>query len=201
MHGSIWNWLMLATPGLYPGIGSESGRTRGEPGLQRGALGLTVAKSLKPVCHGGVPVQPGGVLVKPRFVPEWPGVAPVTHGLGRIIPVYHGRAKVESRFVPMSSWFYPVFDNSPGWPRFALVVLNIWIQSGRFSGLPRFPVSVCHGRATVLSRFVTVHPGYSGNIALSHSLHLYSLSYGHFFSSTDSRKQVNCERMDSSVYT
>ena len=80
MHGSNWNWLMLVTPGLFPGIESEPGCPRGELRLHQCKLGLTVAKALKPVCHGGVLVQQSGVLMKPRFVPEWPVVVPVTHG-------------------------------------------------------------------------------------------------------------------------
>ena len=68
-----------------------------------------MANILKPVCPGGVPVDPRGFL--PGTVPiHRVGAAPVTHGLRRIIPVYHGRVPVLSRFVTVSPWFYPVFD-------------------------------------------------------------------------------------------
>ena len=60
-----------------------------------------------------------------RFVPEQPGVIPVTHGLHQIIPVYHGRVPVLSRFVTVSPRFYSNFYISPASPRFAPVVLNV----------------------------------------------------------------------------
>ena len=60
---------------VFAGIVNDSNRDERErPGMNRGChwgkSGYTVAKSLKPVCPGGVPVHAGGVPVKLRFVPE-----------------------------------------------------------------------------------------------------------------------------------
>ena len=63
-------------------------------GINGDPPGFTVAKSVKPVCPGVVPIHLDGVPAKPRFVPEYAGVVPVTHGLRRIIPNWHGRAPV-----------------------------------------------------------------------------------------------------------
>ena len=60
---------------------------------------------LKPVCPDGASVQPGAI-------PVHPGAVPVTHGLRQIIPVYHGRVPVLSRFVTVSPWFAPVLLNN-----------------------------------------------------------------------------------------
>ena len=92
--------------------GIENVSNRGEPGRHRknrdamgrhrGKPGLTVAKLLNPVCHGGVPIHPGGSGSSrrspgsPRCSPGNPWFAPHCPGLSRSSPgaitVWHGVA-------------------------------------------------------------------------------------------------------------
>ena len=68
--------------------------------------------------------------------------------------MYHGRAPVASRFVPVSPQFDPVIDISPGLSRWASVALNILI-----AGPSRIAMNVRGSSAMVLSRHVTIQPG------------------------------------------
>ena len=114
----------------------------------RGKTGYTLAKSLKPICPGGISVHHSGVLVKTLFVcvrtarchPCYPWFMPDHHDLSWL-------STSAITVCPSATPVNPVFDISPGLPQMYL----------RFPGLPQF-FRVCHGRSTVLSQFVTVHP-------------------------------------------
>ena len=60
-----------------------------------------------------------------------------------------------TRFVPVSPRFDPVFDISPGLSRCASVALSLSI-----AGSSLYAMDAQGSNATVLSRHVTVHPGY-----------------------------------------
>ena len=130
---TVAKYSKLAPPRCLPVLKMIAIWERGEPGPHRGKPGITVYKYSKPVAT----VAFRFCSVPSRYAR---GAAPVTHGLRRLIPVYQGRVPVQSRFVKVSTRFYPVFDISPGLPRF-------------------FPVG--HGSATAISRFFTVYPGIS----------------------------------------
>ena len=70
---------------------------------------------------------------------------------------------VETRLLPASSRFTTVFDSLPGYSRWVPVVLNILNNRGHEPvqhGSSRIS-KVVHDGATVVTRFITVHPGSS----------------------------------------
>ena len=107
-------------PGYDPVfVGIENNRDWGESRRHRDKPCNTMVKSFQSICPCGVPVHPCEVPEKPVCTEIAAGVH-IAYGLRRVVPVYHGRVPMLSRFLMLSHRFYPVFTSltvHPGSPR------------------------------------------------------------------------------------